>query len=43
MKGFDERGIFWYTKYMHSENGAFNENDNAMIHFKWWGEIEQTV
>lgn len=42
MKGFDERGIVWYTNYESQKSRELTENPFAAATF-WWGPLERQV
>lgn len=42
MKGFDERGLVFYTNYQSSKGEQLEEKPKAAIAF-WWGELERQV
>ncbi len=42
LKGFDQRGLCFYTNYESSKGKQLKENPRAAIAF-WWGELERQV
>ena len=42
LKGFDQRGLCFYTNYESSKGKQLEENPRAAIAF-WWGELERQV
>ena len=42
MKGYDDRGLVWYTNYQSRKSSQLTENPKAALTF-WWGALERQV
>ena len=41
MKGFDERGMFFYTKQLSKDSQPLRNNDDISLRFNWFGMISK--
>jgi pyridoxamine 5'-phosphate oxidase len=42
MKGFDDKGIVWYTNYESRKSQEMTDNPYAAATF-WWGPLERSI